>query len=123
MFPQQLLHKSFGKNYYTRNNSEKKEVFFYLNVGVTGANSEVIALLDPRDRGDVVLQVFHFQQLLDVTRARIPQVDMTGKTHCQQVSRRPVNQVQVCNTQKKDYFRARFNVTRQQISVSSVAEC
>ena len=70
--------------------------YAHLNLEVTGADGQVIALFGPGDRGHVVLLPLHLHQQGDLASSGVPQVDVVVKRHSEKVPAAPVEQVQIC---------------------------
>ena len=67
-----------------------------LDLVVGGADGHVVALADPRERGDVRLLSLRLHELLDGAVARVPQVDRVAQGDAQHVVLAPVEQVEIC---------------------------
>lgn len=45
--------------------------------------------------------MLHLQQLDNLPRGVIPQIDRVVQSHCQEVLRAPINEIQICNLEKQ----------------------
>ena len=66
-----------------------------LHLVVGRADGHVVALADPRERGDVRLLALRLHQLLDRAVRGVPQVDRVAERDAEHVGRGPVEQVEV----------------------------
>ncbi len=66
-----------------------------LDLGVVGAHSNVVAILNPADRGDVVRFLWCGAELVDVASGSVPEVDGLAKSDGEDVGGRPVEEIEV----------------------------
>lgn len=64
-----------------------------LNFTVTGPDGEIDPLFGPGQRADIVLLALHLHEQSDVSLRGVPQVNTVMKSHSQDVTAAPVEQI------------------------------